>query len=220
MRTNKPPEPSYFPPDIDWAALAPLPREFYLQPTVKVARALLGTVLIHRTKAGLTAGRIVETEAYLVGDAGSHANRGRTRRNDPMFGTPGIFYVYLIYGVHYCMNVVTQPEGVPEAVLIRALEPLAGLELMRERRGRHAVKELCAGPAKLTAAVGVGLAQNRAEATRPPLWIAAGPPGRIQVAVGPRVGLSAHQNAAAPLRFGLAGSSFLSRKIARPSRAG
>jgi DNA-3-methyladenine glycosylase len=196
-------------------ALGPiLPREFYLRPTVEVAHALLGQLLVHQQPEGLTAGLIVETEAYLVGDPGSHAWRGRTTRNAPMFGPPGTIYTYRIYGVHWCVNLVTQPEGVPEAVLIRALEPVAGIELMRQRRGVARLQDLCSGPARLCQALGITDALNWGDITSPPLWVADTGRPRGQVCVGTRIGLPIGKGHEAPLRFGLAGSPFLSRKFA------
>lgn len=196
----------------NWAALPAVEREYYLQPTEAVARGLIGKVLVHRTREGLAAGIIVETEAYLHGDPGSHAFRGPTARNQPMFGAPGTSYVYQIYGVHFCLNVVCQAEGVPEAVLIRALEPVVGLKLMARRRGVSVMKDLCSGPAKLAQALGVGLRHNRLDLTHPPLWIAE-TGSKPEVATGRRIGLAPHRGAEAHLRFALTGSPYLSRRI-------
>lgn len=162
------------------AASRPLPREFYARPTLEVATDLIGMVLVHDTPAGSASGVIVEVEAYIgESDPACHAAPGPTRRNEPLYGTPGIAYVYLNYGIHYLVNAVTEPEGCPAAVLIRALEPLDGIELMRRRRARHsgrrpsdfAQEELCRGPGNLTRALGISLRHNRLDLTRGPLRI-------------------------------------------------
>ena len=150
-----------------------LGRSFYARPTLEVAPDLLGKVLVHNTRSGMAAGAIVEVEAYVgESDPACHAAPGLTRRNAPLYGPPGHAYVYLNYGVHYLVNVVTEPEGSPAAVLIRALEPLDGLSLMRKRRvqartARHlntsrriSDHELCRGPGNVTHALGVSLRQN------------------------------------------------------------
>jgi len=197
---------------FDASNLQPLPSEFYLAPTPEVARALLGCLLVHRTRRGSMVGRLVETEAYLAeGDLGSHAARKRTERNDPMFGPPGSIYVYQIYGMHLCMNLVTQPEGVPEAVLLRAAEPLAGIEEMRRQRGRHALKELCSGPAKLVQAFGVSLEHNRAETTRGSLFVAAAPEPPGEIIVTTRLGLGKDCGEELMLRYLVAGDPWVSR---------
>ena len=146
-----------------------LARAFYARPTLTVASDLLGKVLVHRTRAGITAGVIVEVEAYIgESDPACHAAPGPTRRNAPMYGPPGHAYVYLNYGVHPLMNVVTEPEQSPAAVLIRALEPLDGIPLMRRRRMRSRTVRhkkprlipdhaLCRGPGNVTHAMGITL---------------------------------------------------------------
>src|SRR5436190_225419 len=151
-----------------------LPREFYDRPTLDVARDLLGKVLVHRQRGTVTSGAIVEVEAYIgESDPACHAAPGPTVRNAPLYGPPGFAYVYLNYGIHYLVNVVTEAEGQPAAVLIRALDPIDGIDVMRRRRaramkGRRALKgralgvhELCRGPGNVTMAMGITLAQNR-----------------------------------------------------------
>ncbi len=193
-------------------AARPLGRAFYLQPTVEVARGLLGRLLVHDSPQGLTVGRIVETEAYLAdNDPGCHAARGRTERNAPMYEGPGTIYVYFIYGMHCCMNVVTQPEGVPEAVLLRAVEPLAGIELMQRRRGRRRLQELASGPAKLAQAFGVGLEHNRGCILGPPLFITCERWEPELIVSTPRIGLAAGCGEDLPLRMCVANSPWLSR---------
>lgn len=157
-----------------------LPRDFYARPTLDVARDLIGKVFVHDAAAGLTSGIIVETEAYVgESDPACHAAPGRTPRNAPLYGPPGIAYVYLNYGIHYLVNAVTEPDGWPAAVLIRALEPLEGEPLMRRRRARGTGRgareflraELCRGPGNLTRALGVSLRQNIEDLTNGPLRI-------------------------------------------------
>ena len=173
-----------------------LPREFYARATLDVARELIGKVLVHDTPAGTAAGVIVETEAYIgEADPACHAACGPTARNAPLYGPPGIAYVYLNYGLHYLVNAVTEPEGSPAAVLIRALEPLDGEALMRRRRAagtgtRLDGARLCRGPGNLSRALGISLAQNRLDLTAGPLRIEDhGLPGRT-VVWGARVGIS------------------------------
>jgi DNA-3-methyladenine glycosylase len=160
--------------------VAVLPRAFYDRPTLDVAKDLIGMVLVHDTPAGTAAGAIVEAEAYIgESDPACHAAPGPTRRNEPLYGTPGIAYVYLNYGIHYLVNAVTESKGSPAAVLIRALEPVDGVPLMRRRRARGTgrpaaalgVTDLCRGPGNLTRALGISLRQNRLDLTRGPLRI-------------------------------------------------
>jgi DNA-3-methyladenine glycosylase len=176
-----------------------LPRSFYDRTTLDVARDLLGKVLRHRAPDGVAAGRIVEVEAYIgEEDPACHAAPGLTERNAPLYGPPGVAYVYLNYGLHHLVNAVTEAKGSPAAVLIRALEPIEGLELMRRRRaqlrwrqGKPAPPdhELCRGPGNLTAALGITLAQNRLPLTRGPLVIEDHGDRVIDIAWGPRIGI-------------------------------
>ncbi len=193
--------------------LQPLKVEFYMQDTVTVARSLLGHVLCHDNGQGLTAGMIVEAEAYLShGDPACHAARGKTKRNAAMFGPPGRAYIYLIYGNHYCFNAVTGPPGVGEAVLIRALEPLIGLHLMYRRRGcSKPVTELTNGPGKLCQALGITGNLNRQPLQGYPLWIGRGPtrPDPDSIISSPRIGISRATDKL--WRFYLEGNEFVSR---------
>ncbi len=189
-----------------------LPREFYARDTVLVARELLGHVLVHDTPEGLAAGRIVETEAYLQGDPACHASRGMTPRNRVMFGPPGHAYVYIIYGMHHCFNVVTAREGVGEAVLIRALEPLEGISLMQVRRGKEKLKDLCRGPAMLAQAMGISRNNNGEDmVVGGRLVVCKGEAvGEDDLVTTTRVGIS--QGAELPLRFYIKGNNYISRK--------
>ncbi len=189
----------------------PLEPSFYRRNTVSVARALLGTLLCCESEDGPAAGIIVETEAYLSrNDPACHASRGPTRRNAPMFGPPGRAYVYFIYGSHFCFNVVTAAPGVGEAVLIRALEPVEGLELMRRRRRRTRAAELTSGPGKLCQALGIDGRFNEHDLRRPPLWIAAGRKiAPAAVVSAPRIGISRAVDR--ELRFYLKDNRYVSR---------
>jgi len=180
-----------------------LPRSFYDRPTLDVARDLIGKVLVHDRRGVVTSGVIVELEAYIgESDPACHAAPGPTRRNEPLYGHPGYSYVYLNYGIHSLVNVVTESHGRPAAILIRALDPLDGIEVMRRRRGgtmkgrrirgdrdplaRH---ELCRGPGNLTMAMGITLAENRLDLLGDRLYIEdrAIPAGAL--AWGPRIGI-------------------------------
>lgn len=171
-----------------------LPHSFYGRPTLKVAEDLLGKVLVHRTRDGVTSGVIVETEAYIgEDDPACHASFGRTARSEPLFGPPGFAYVYLNYGVHYLMNAVTEADGYPGAVLIRALQPLDGVELMRKRRAPDARDiddhALCRGPGNLTKALGITIKDNRLDLATSKLAIEDRGISVGRIATGPRIGI-------------------------------
>lgn len=133
-----------------------LDRNFYLQSGLEVARALIGKKIFHNSPEGLTGGIIVETEAYMGSlDAAAHSYKGLTTRTQIQYGLGGFAYVYMIYGMYFCMNVVANVENVPDAVLIRALQPTDGINLMRKRRGKNNLRDLCSGPGKLAQAMGI-----------------------------------------------------------------
>src|SRR3989440_9185048 len=167
-------------------------REFFARDPVVLARDLLGRVLFYKTPEGLLAGRMVETEAYTgAADPASHAFRGPTARNAVMFGPAGHAYVYFSYGMHYCLNVTAERPGQPGAVLLRALEPLAGIELMRARGDRGPESRLLSGPGKIGRAFGLTLEDNGRDFTRGPLGLAAGSPVLDrEVAISRRIGIS------------------------------
>ena len=187
-----------------------LPRSFYSRHATEVARGLLGKILVH----GETSGKIVETEAYIgPDDPACHAWRGRrSPMVESLYGPPGTAYVYFTYGMHWCLNAVTRREGFPAAVLLRALEPVEGLEVMRRRRGGGAVpdRRLCAGPAMLCQAFGVTGRLDSSPLSRGALRILRDPGrGRLRVSVGPRVGITRAVDW--PLRFWITGSEWASR---------
>lgn len=190
----------------------PLPASFYARDTELVARELLGAVLVSHVGGVVTAGRIVETEAYLgEDDPACHAAAGHTNRTRWLYGPPGTAYVYFIYGVHWCFNAVTRVAGLPSAVLVRALEPVDGLPAMWERRPRaRDAHQLVNGPGKLCSALGITGEVNGLPLDRPPLLIRAGAPVEDhRVRVTPRVGIT--QAAEWPLRWVVADSAFTSR---------
>jgi len=168
------------------------------------ARALLGCTLLVDGVGGV----VVETEAYAPDDPASHSYPGPTRRNATMFGPPGRLYVYRSYGIHWCANVVACGEGVGAAVLLRALEPTAGLDVMRRRRRVDDVRLLCSGPGRLAEALGITGAHDGLDLGSPPFELL--PPGRrVEVLTGPRVGITRAREL--PWRYALAGSTFVSR---------
>jgi DNA-3-methyladenine glycosylase len=184
-----------------------LQREFYQRPTVEVARDLLGKVLAHGPAAGL----IVETEAYLGGDdLASHSARGLTPRTRVIFGPPGHAYVYFVYGMYECLNLVAEPVGHPGCVLIRALEPLAGMELMRRRRpAARKPEDLARGPGRLTMAMGITRAHNGRDVTRGSLVVREpSEKRRLEILTTPRIGI--RECVDWPLRFVIRGNRFVS----------
>jgi DNA-3-methyladenine glycosylase len=186
---------------------------FYARPVLQVARDLIGCVV----SRGACAGVIVETEAYHDSEPACHAFVGLTPRTQTLFGPPGHAYVYRSYGIHALLNAVCEPPGVGAAVLIRALQPVAGVELMVARRGVSSVRELCSGPGKLTEALGISLADNGCELLRGPVVLSAPPAAwrAVEVSVDTRIGIT--KAAELPWRFCATGSRFLSRPVrARP----
>jgi DNA-3-methyladenine glycosylase len=188
-----------------------LPRSFYRRPTLDVARDLLGKVLVHCRRGVLTSGVIVEVEAYIgESDPACHAAPGPTARNQPLYGPPGFAYVYLNYGIHYLVNVVTEAKGVPAAVLIRALDPIDGIPTMRRRRARAmkgrrrssgsvtlsgsrnpiATADLCRGPGNLTMAMGITLDENELDLTGEKLFIEDRGVKTRRIEWSPRIGIS------------------------------
>lgn len=189
-----------------------LKRAFYDRETEIVARELLGTILECRTEQGLASGIIVETEAYIgEEDPACHAAVGRTRRTEPLYGRPGLSYVYFIYGVHWCFNAVTRSEGLPSAVLVRALQPLGGIELMKERRGPKINEvNLANGPGKLCAALGIDGSMNSLSLQRGALVIREGESvSPSQIVTTTRIGIT--RAAEWPLRYYIAGNEYVSR---------
>jgi DNA-3-methyladenine glycosylase len=180
--------------------------DFFARSVHEVAPELIGVTFLCAGAGGV----IVEVEAYDHEDPAAHGYRGRTPRNASMFGPPGHAYVYRSYGIHWCVNFVCEDEGSASAVLIRALEPTDGIELMRERRGVDDVRALCSGPGKLTQAVGVTGEQDGLPLDRPPFELLPRE-GEPEIVRGPRIGIS--KAAEQPWRYGLAGSRFLSRGL-------
>jgi DNA-3-methyladenine glycosylase len=184
-----------------------LGRDFYERSVHQVARELVGCVVRH----GETAGRIVETESYHMEEPACHAFAGLTFRTRPLFGAPGHAYVYFSYGIHSLLNAVAEEEGVGAAVLIRALEPVEGRELMRERRGTARDEELCNGPGKLTQALGIGLSLNGTSLVEGPIAIRRREPGdrEPRIVLGERIGITKATDL--PWRFCDADSRHVSR---------
>lgn len=191
--------------------LRPVARAFFARPALRVARDLLGCILVHRSADGQVTGMIVETEAYGQDDPGSHAFRRQTPRNAPMFEEPGYAYVYLTYGMHHCLNAVTDMPGVAGAVLIRAVQPVDGVGLMKARRGDVKDLDLARGPGRLTRAFGITLEQNRSDLTGGALFVCAGERLPYQlIDHSPRIGLGDKQDGR-PWRAFVRNSPYVSR---------
>jgi DNA-3-methyladenine glycosylase len=185
-------------------------RAFYDRPVLEVARDLIGCVITH----GTTAGVIVETEAYHESEPAAHSYIGLTPRTRVLFGPPGFGYVYRSYGIHACLNAVCEPDGVGAAALIRALEPLAGIEEMRARRGGvEGLESLCSGPGKLTQALGIGLEDNGVDIVSGPIRFSARPADwrDVRVSADRRIGIT--KAVELPWRVSATGSRFLSRPV-------
>lgn len=177
-----------------------LTRRFYSTGVIALAQALLGRTLIHDSEDGLTGGRIVETEAYLgAEDPGSHAYRRMTERNRVMFGEPGHLYVYFTYGMHFCVNIVGEAEGTAGAVLIRAIEPTIGVDLMGHRRGTDQLNLIARGPARLAQAMGFAREHNGLDLVTGPAWVQRRRVMKGAIGTSPRIGL--HPGIDQPWRF-------------------
>lgn len=187
-------------------------RDFYMRDALSLAPDLLGTILVHVTEEGITRGRIVETEAYMgTKDPASHSYKGNTHRTAVMFGPGGYAYLYLIYGIHCCMNVVANQPGIPEAVLIRAIEPLDGIALMERRRNTTNLYNLTSGPGKLCQAMGLGKENYGADLLGDTLFLEYGDSTPFSIVTAPRVNVDyAGEAALYPWRFCVADSPFLS----------
>ena len=182
---------------------------FYNRPVLDVARDLIGCVISHEGSAGV----IVETEAYHQSEPASHSYIGLRERTRVVFGPPGKAYLYRSYGIHACLNAVCEPAGVGAAVLIRALEPVEGIELMRERRGLDRPEDLCSGPGKLTQALDIGLDLNGTDLTAGPIVFSRRPRAwrDVPISVDRRIGIT--KAVELPWRFSATGNRFVSRRV-------
>lgn len=185
-----------------------LSQRFFERPTIDVAKSLLGKYLVYDSPQGRVSGKIVETEAYLEDDPAAHSFRGKTKRNAPMFGPSGTAYVYFTYGMYHCFNVVTRKEGVGEAVLIRALEPVEGIDIMKRNRKTDNIKNLCSGPAKLVLAFGITPEMNGACLREGKLRILTDRK-KHEIVSSQRIGIS--KGVDLPYRFCMKNSEFCSR---------
>lgn len=200
---------------------SPLPRAFYDRPTLTVARDLIGKTLLRRTAEGVAGGMIVETEAYTAAnDPAAHGYRGQTPRNRSMFGGPGFAYVYRSYGIHYCLNVVTEGQDVAAAVLIRAIRPEIGIELMRRRRGeRIGDRDLARGPGRLCQALALSIDDDGSDLLGSAMWLIETPglEEMPRIAATARIGIT--QAADWPWRFVVVGDPYVSARGVRATDA-
>jgi len=192
----------------------PINRIFYTRDTLKVTKAILGKILVRRTPLGFLTGKIVEAEAYRgTDDPASHSFRGKTIRNEVMFGKPGITYVYFTYGNHHCLNIVTEKSDIPSAVLIRAIEPLKGIEIMKRNRRVEKIIDVASGPGKLTKAFQITLNDNNLDITNSSSNISIYTPVEdesFQIVQTTRVGIRLAQEL--PWRFYIKGNPHVSKK--------
>lgn len=188
------------------------PKSFFEDKKVEeLANALLGCELVHESPEGTTAGIIVETESYHETDEASHTFSGKSKRTEAMFGPPGHAYIYFTYGMHWCFNVVAEDEGIGAGVLIRALEPTRGIELMKRRRKQQNIHDLCSGPAKLVQAMGITKGDYGKQLFKGNLYIAEPKIKNFEISFGPRVGIS--KAIEKPWRFWVKDSPFVSGQI-------
>ncbi len=191
--------------------LRPLPKSFFKKSTIDIAKALLGVYLVHEWKKEIFVGKIIETEAYLKNDPASHAFKGKTERNKSVFNKPGTAYVYFTYGMHHCFNVVTN-KGFGEAILIRAVEPIKGIELMKKNRKTEDIHNLCNGPAKLTQAFQISRKEDELNLLNENSKLRLRIPHKkekIQIVSAKRIGISQAKDKL--YRFYVKGSKFVSR---------
>ena len=189
-----------------------LQKSFFREPTIEVAKKLLGKFIVSKTPKGVIVGKIVETEAYLQNDPASHSFCGKTNRNSPMFDSAGTSYVYFTYGMYYCFNVVTNKKNIGEAVLIRAIEPIRGIELIKKNRKVPKNKDLTNGPAKLTLALGINKNFNGINLLdeKSPLKLMKDKVENFEIIETKRIGIS--KGCKMPYRFYIKGSKWISRK--------
>lgn len=186
-----------------------LPKKFFDKDVILLAKDLLGCELVHKTKEGTTSGIIVETEAYHQTDEASHSYRGKTKRTEAMFGPAGHAYIYFTYGMHWCFNITAEADGTGAGVLIRALEPKQGIKLMKKRRAKDNLHELCSGPSKLVQALAISQSDYGKPLYQGNLYLNPKKSEKIKIAQGPRIGIRNAKHK--PWRFWLAGSPFISR---------